>query len=231
MHARYYSPSVGRFPSVDSNLDVEQNLPEPQRWNRYAYVTNNPLRYMDADGKERLQAYHFRRQPVPYEGFKQELISVAKPVAFMAALMFGPEIAAAAVTAFLANPAGVTNAIGNALTPGPGGEMPGVSNPISGDFERVISTKGGDVSVLANASTKGTVLTLSDISIYGTDKTIKAGEAGAGAFKAAITSLATEAKAQGYTQIILKGLRYSGATKDTDKAVRDILINLVEKVQ
>ncbi len=73
------------------------------------------------------------------------------------------------------------------------------------------------------------MLTLTDMAIYGTDKALKAGEAGAGPFRAAIASLAAEAKAQGYTQIILQGLRYSGATKDTDKTARDILINLVEK--
>jgi len=71
------------------------------------------------------------------------------------------------------------------------------------------------------------VLTLTDMAIYGTDKALK--DAGAGPFRAAIASLAAEAKAQGYTQIILQGLRYSGATKDTDKTARDILINLVEK--
>src|SRR5262249_40753134 len=68
MHARFYNSNLGRFLSVDPNVDVEKNLPEPQRWNRYAYVTNNPLQYIDPDGKERLQAYHFHRQPVPDQG-------------------------------------------------------------------------------------------------------------------------------------------------------------------
>jgi hypothetical protein len=79
---------------------------------------------LDPNGNERLQAYHFHRQVVPYQGFKQELITVAKPAAFIAALIFGPEIAATAVTAFIMNPAGVTNAIGNALIPGPGSGSP-----------------------------------------------------------------------------------------------------------
>lgn len=46
-------------------MDVAKNLPEPQRWNRYAYVTNNPVRYSDPDGRERLQPYHFNRQSAP----------------------------------------------------------------------------------------------------------------------------------------------------------------------
>ena len=40
------------FLSVDPVLDIKKNLPEPQRWNRYAYVLNNPLRYTDPDGRE-----------------------------------------------------------------------------------------------------------------------------------------------------------------------------------
>jgi RHS repeat-associated protein len=53
MHARYYNPVMGRFLSVDPVLDVKKAGVEPQRWNRYGYVTNNPLTYTDPDGKER----------------------------------------------------------------------------------------------------------------------------------------------------------------------------------
>jgi RHS repeat-associated protein len=53
MHARYYDPNWGRFLSVDPIVDVKKALVEPRRWNRYSYVTNNPLRYTDPDGKER----------------------------------------------------------------------------------------------------------------------------------------------------------------------------------
>src|SRR5205823_3537594 len=99
MHARYYSPLEGRFLSPDPNMDFEKNLPEPQRWNRYAYVTNNPLKYVDPDGEERLQAYHFHRQPVPYQGAVREAITVGKTAAVLTALMMGPEVAAAAFSA------------------------------------------------------------------------------------------------------------------------------------
>ena len=53
MHARYYNPSVGRFLSVDPNVDIEKNASEPQRWNRYSYTTNSPMKYTDPDGRER----------------------------------------------------------------------------------------------------------------------------------------------------------------------------------
>jgi len=51
MHARYYGPAVSRFLSLDPVTEVERTLREPQRWNRYTYVINNPIRYVDADGR------------------------------------------------------------------------------------------------------------------------------------------------------------------------------------
>jgi RHS repeat-associated protein len=51
MHARYYSPFAGRFLSVDRVLSKEA-LRRPQRWNRYAYVANNPLKFVDPSGNE-----------------------------------------------------------------------------------------------------------------------------------------------------------------------------------
>jgi RHS repeat-associated protein len=49
--ARYYASSNGRFTSVDPVLDMDQALVDPQRWNRYIYVRNNPFRYVDPDGR------------------------------------------------------------------------------------------------------------------------------------------------------------------------------------
>jgi RHS repeat-associated protein len=49
--ARYYSASLGRFTTVDPVYTWQENLVDPQRWNRYAYVRNNPLRYRDPDGR------------------------------------------------------------------------------------------------------------------------------------------------------------------------------------
>jgi hypothetical protein len=51
MHARSYNPTVERFLSVDPALDLKRTLPSPQLWNRYTYVANNPLRYIDPDGR------------------------------------------------------------------------------------------------------------------------------------------------------------------------------------
>ncbi len=49
MHARYYSPLVGRFLSVDV-LGGVPGLP-PQSWDRYSYVLGNPVKYIDPTGE------------------------------------------------------------------------------------------------------------------------------------------------------------------------------------
>jgi RHS repeat-associated protein len=50
--ARYYGSKIGRFSTVDPYLDQQAALFNPQRWNRYAYGLNNPLRFIDPDGRE-----------------------------------------------------------------------------------------------------------------------------------------------------------------------------------
>lgn len=49
--ARYYRGSLGRFTTVDPGQKTAENLIDPQRWNRYGYVRNNPFRYVDPDGR------------------------------------------------------------------------------------------------------------------------------------------------------------------------------------
>jgi len=47
MNARYYLPEVGRFVSPDSIVPEPGN---PQSYNRYAYVRNNPVNFTDPSG-------------------------------------------------------------------------------------------------------------------------------------------------------------------------------------
>lgn len=49
--ARYYASIQGRWINPDKPL-VDQRLEDPQSWNLYNYVRNNPLRYYDEDGFE-----------------------------------------------------------------------------------------------------------------------------------------------------------------------------------
>jgi len=48
-NARYYSPLLSRFVSADSIVPEPGN---PQALNRYAYVFNNPLKYVDPSGHD-----------------------------------------------------------------------------------------------------------------------------------------------------------------------------------
>jgi RHS repeat-associated protein len=47
MNARFYVPGIGRFASADT---IVPNPANPQAFNRYSYVINNPLRLIDPSG-------------------------------------------------------------------------------------------------------------------------------------------------------------------------------------
>jgi RHS repeat-associated protein len=49
--ARYYGSSMGRFMSPDSVIITPERLANPQELNLYAYVANNPLRFIDPTGE------------------------------------------------------------------------------------------------------------------------------------------------------------------------------------
>jgi RHS repeat-associated protein len=48
--ARYYSSQLGRFAEADKPF-ADQARSDPQSWNLYAYVRNNPLRHVDPTGQ------------------------------------------------------------------------------------------------------------------------------------------------------------------------------------
>jgi RHS repeat-associated protein len=49
MHARYYSQGSGRFLSKDT-ARISSSI-RSQKWNQYIYTRNNPIRFIDPDGK------------------------------------------------------------------------------------------------------------------------------------------------------------------------------------
>ncbi|NOT28009.1 MAG: hypothetical protein HOP16_18145 [Acidobacteria bacterium] len=49
--ARYHQSQTGRFTTVDPVLNIEKAIVDPEQWNRYTYSRNNPLRYVDPDGR------------------------------------------------------------------------------------------------------------------------------------------------------------------------------------
>jgi len=48
--ARYFSSVQGRFTNPD-DFWKDSHVADPQSWNKYAYVRNNPLRYVDPNGE------------------------------------------------------------------------------------------------------------------------------------------------------------------------------------
>jgi RHS repeat-associated protein len=52
MHMRFFSPLAGRFFTIDRRL---RDIMEPQGWNRYAYVSNNPMNLVDPSGLDERQ--------------------------------------------------------------------------------------------------------------------------------------------------------------------------------
>lgn len=97
--ARYYGAGLGRFTTVDPELNLKDALADPQRWNRYAYVTNNPLRYIDPDGRDRMGMYQpgQRGEAAPWRGLWQEVKTIGAVAAGFVAPLFAPEVASAAV--------------------------------------------------------------------------------------------------------------------------------------
>ncbi len=59
---RYHSSAIGRFASPDPTRNSAHSI-EPQSWNRYSYVSNNPLKFVDPDGAEKRLVVYIQ-QPV-----------------------------------------------------------------------------------------------------------------------------------------------------------------------
>src|SRR5437867_2561793 len=49
--ARYYQANLGRFMAVDPSSQ-SASIGDPQSWNRYSYVRNNPMLNLDPDGRD-----------------------------------------------------------------------------------------------------------------------------------------------------------------------------------
>ncbi|HEV2798902.1 MAG TPA: NPCBM/NEW2 domain-containing protein [Pyrinomonadaceae bacterium] len=68
--ARYYSPTLGRFTSVDPLL-ASGKATEPQSWNRYAYVVNNPLKLTDPNGLDPTSRWGYRDVTIDGRQYRQ----------------------------------------------------------------------------------------------------------------------------------------------------------------
>lgn len=57
--ARYYQDAAARFVSVDPALESGK-LQTPQTWNRYLYARNNPLKFIDPNGRQEESAFTYQ---------------------------------------------------------------------------------------------------------------------------------------------------------------------------
>lgn len=112
--ARYLNSSTGRFSTVDPALNTELAIKDPQRWNRYSYVSNKPLGLIDPDGREQAVIIGGKTYGVGVDGMsagnttgKNEAFVVLTGATLLAA--GGPTIAAILSEAYYA--------VGAALVP------------------------------------------------------------------------------------------------------------------
>jgi RHS repeat-associated protein len=76
--ARYYASTQGRFSSADPLLSSGREE-EPQSWNRYSYVLNNPLRLIDPSGLYEFDSSVSEEQRKKFiAGFNQAKANLAK---------------------------------------------------------------------------------------------------------------------------------------------------------
>jgi len=54
MQARYYDPQIGRFLSIDP---ATPSIGNPLTFNRFSYGANNPIRFIDLDGRRYAEAW------------------------------------------------------------------------------------------------------------------------------------------------------------------------------
>ena len=67
--ARYDSSQYGRFMTPDPVLATDLHVVDPQRWNKYSYGVNNPISYVDPDGRDAIAVTFSKEIPlVGHEG-------------------------------------------------------------------------------------------------------------------------------------------------------------------
>jgi RHS repeat-associated protein len=112
MHARHCSPLVGRFLGVDPDLG---NSAQPQSWNRYVYVMNNPLKYLDPLGRYTVNCTSGDRaceaKAAAFENARQKALDHKDKGVRNAALAYGSPGEANGITVGFAVPTGGRGAV------------------------------------------------------------------------------------------------------------------------
>lgn len=143
MNGRLYDPMMARFVSADFLIPDAGDL---QSYSRYTYVTNNPLRYVDANGQ----------CPICIGALIGALVSGAQSNWDPGAMLRGAVIGG--ITA------GVGNAVGtavNAWTAGMGSTMSGIiggaAGGAAGSFAGAMVATGGNLDASFNAALSGAI--------------------------------------------------------------------------
>ena len=197
--ARYYGSRAGRFATLDPVLDVEQALVDPQRWNRYAYGTNNPLKYVDPDG----------RNPVLVARLLELAQRAANSPAAQRAATWAQTQGIAAwnwATRFFNSPAGqeTVQTVGELVT---GAQAPGAASTFG--FSRVEGVIEGfrygrlanGAEVAARFSRAGDTFTASILGAFNVE-----GSKSAGTLGAILQGAQALAKQQGASQLIVQAV-------------------------
>jgi RHS repeat-associated protein len=216
--ARYLRAQSGRFTSVDPYLDHALALADPQRWNRYSYALNNPLKFIDPDG----------RNPM----LLQRLAEAAQRLAAHPTVQRAQSVAIAQGNrAWIALTKIFNSSLGQDLLQ-TGAEIATDSSLgssaisiRSGVIERAFSTRAGMVSMVADAVVSGKSLHLKDIAIFPTNSA-KALNLGAKGVMELLKTFGAEARQNGFTELRITGHRVSGA--NPGKQV-DVLIDLTKE--
>lgn len=170
--ARQYSSSQGRFTTPDpivhpseSQAGAEVFLSETGRWNKYAYVSNNPLKYIDPTGAEQVvgciggRCYNnVTGKEIPRQTTSESLRTLAIPFAGMSVAAGGSWLAGSwlgrAILGFALTRPQETQEIATAATESMlGMEGPGPSRLVpTGDIDKaavsLASKLGGQASVM-----------------------------------------------------------------------------------
>jgi RHS repeat-associated protein len=147
-NARYYDPELGRFIQPDTEIP---DLSNPQSYNRYSYVLNNPLRYTDPNGHDPTLSLGVANLTV------EQRIIVSRAAA-PAAIGVGVAMATAGVATPLLVSAGASTtfaAVGSGMIAGATGDLAAQGTQIGLGQRQSISGQEVAVSSLAGGALNG----------------------------------------------------------------------------
>lgn len=143
-HARYYASTQGRFSGVDP---MSGQVNDPQSWNRYAYVGNNPVNLTDPTGMNYFVGGGVNDPEIYQDGFNMGPMGTASNIESMANMV---DVSPQPVDTHSGNQSSGNTAGQNPQSPGtiliivgdPGTRgASGINHNVGKNFDRVAATK------------------------------------------------------------------------------------------